>query len=198
MANQYNSKVVLATGEVLIDLTNDTIDAAHLLDGITAHDKSGAPITGSCTYDVDSSTGNATASEILSGKIAFVRGSRVTGTMPNNGGTGGTIDDVDTPFVIPQGYSDGSATVSIANSEKALLIPENIRENVTVLGVTGTMSGSEDMSPQAKSVTPRFTSQTITPDSPDYNCLSQVTVAAITVTYADNAAGGRTVTIGAA
>ena len=94
MANQYNSKVVLASGEVLIDLTSDTIDAAHLLSGITAHDKSGAPITGSCTYDVDSSTGNATASEILSGKIAFVRGSRVTGTMPSGGGGQWTTDGI--------------------------------------------------------------------------------------------------------
>ena len=62
MANQYNSKVVLASGEVLIDLTNDTIDAAHLLDGITAHDKSGAPITGTNTYNADTSDANAIAS----------------------------------------------------------------------------------------------------------------------------------------
>ena len=63
------------------------------------------------------------------------------------------------------------------------------------LGVEGTMSGSEDMSAQAKSATPTFASQTITPDT-GYNCLSQVTVAAIPVAYSDNAQGGQTCTIG--
>lgn len=44
--NPYNSKVQLADGTVLIDLTEDTIAADKLLAGVTAHDKSGAPITG--------------------------------------------------------------------------------------------------------------------------------------------------------
>ena len=44
--NPYNSKVQLADGTVLIDLTGDTIAADKLLAGVTAHDKSGAPITG--------------------------------------------------------------------------------------------------------------------------------------------------------
>lgn len=35
MANTYNSKVVLADGTVLMDLTTDTVDAAHLLSGYT-------------------------------------------------------------------------------------------------------------------------------------------------------------------
>ena len=57
------------------------------------------------------------------------------------------------------------------------------------------MSGSEGMKPQAKSVTPSFEQQVVLPDS-KYNCLSQVTVAAIPATYVDNAAGGQTLTIG--
>ena len=65
----------------------------------------------------------------------------------------------------------------------------------TVLGVTGTMSGSEGMKPQAKSVTPTFASQEVLPDE-GYNCLSSVTVAAIPIAYTDNAQGGKTVTIG--
>lgn len=91
MANQYNSKVVLASGEVLIDLTADTIDAAHLLEGITAHDKSGAPITGACTFDSDTSDDTAAASEILSGKTAHARGALLTGTMANRGAVTGVI-----------------------------------------------------------------------------------------------------------
>lgn len=197
MPNTYNSKVVLASGEVLIDLTADTIDAAHLLSGITAHDKSGAPITGSCTYDSDTSDDTAAASEILATKTAHARGVQLTGTMPNRGAVAGTISTKAQEYTIPQGYHDGSGKVSIASTEQAKIIAENIREGITILGVEGTMSGSEDMSAQAKSATPTFSSQVIAPDT-GYNCLSQVTVAPITVTYSDNAAGGKTVTIGAA
>lgn len=196
MANQYNSKVVLASGEVLMDLTSDTIDAAHLLSGVTAHDKSGAPITGSCTYDSDTSEDTAAASEILSGKTAHARGAQLTGTMTNRGAVTGTISAKAQEYTIPQGYHDGSGKVSIASAEQAKIIAENIREGITILGVEGSMSGSEDMSAQAKSVTPTFSSQTISPDT-GYNCLSEVTVAAITVTYSDNSAGGKTCTIGA-
>lgn len=197
MANQYNSKVVLASGEVLMDLTSDTIDAAHLLEGVTAHDKSGAPITGSCTYDSDTSDDTAAASEILSGKTAHARGALLTGTMTNRGAVTGTITTKTQEYTIPQGYHDGSGKVSIASAEQAKIIAENIRDGITILGVEGSMSGSEDMFAQAKSVTPTFSEQTISPDT-GYNCLSEVTVAAITVTYSDNSAGGRTVTIGSA
>lgn len=197
MPNTYNSKVVLASGEVLIDLTADTIDAAHLLSGITAHDKSGAPITGSCTFDSDTSDDTAAASEILATKTAHARGVQLTGTMPNRGAVAGSISTKAQEYTVPQGYHDGSGKVSIASTEQAKIIAENIREGITILGVEGTMSGSEDMSAQAKSATPTFSSQVIAPDT-GYNCLSQVTVAPITVTYSDNAAGGKTVTIGAA
>jgi len=66
---------------------------------------------------------------------------------------------------------------------------------VTVLGVTGTMSGSEGMKPQEKSVTPSTEEQVVLPDA-GYNCLTQVTVAAIPYEETDNSAGGKTVTIG--
>lgn len=42
---KYNSKIIFY-GETLMDLTGDTVDAASLLKGKTAHDKTGAPITG--------------------------------------------------------------------------------------------------------------------------------------------------------
>ncbi|MBQ7491183.1 MAG: hypothetical protein IJT76_01085 [Clostridia bacterium] len=196
MPNTYNNKVVLASGEVLIDLTADTVDAAHLLSGYTAHDKSGAPITGSCDYDSDTSDDTAAVSEILAGKTAHARGAQLTGTMPNRGGVNGTIATKTGQYTIPQGYHDGSGKVSIDATEQAKLIPGNIREGITILGVEGTMSGSESENKQAKAVTPTFAQQVVLPDT-GYTCLSQVTVAAITVTYSDNAAGGQTVTIGA-
>lgn len=197
MANTYNSKVVLADGTILIDLTADTVDAAHLLSPYTAHGANGAPITGSCTFDSDTSDDTLQIAEALTGKTFHARGTAYTGTMPNRGAVSGTIATKVGVYTIPNGYHDGSGTVAIDSAEQAKIIASNIREGITILGVEGSMSGSEGMTPQAKSVTPTFTSQVVSPDT-GYNCLSQVTVAAITVTYSDNAAGGKTVTIGAA
>ena len=149
-------------GDVLIDLTGDSVSADKILKGITAHDKSGAKITGTCTFDSDTSEDTAAVAE---------------------------------EYTVPQGYHDGSGKVSIDATEQAKLIATNIREGVTILGVEGAMSGSEDMKPQSKEVTPSKEAQTIMPDE-EYNCLSQVTVKAIPYVETDNSAGGKTVTIG--
>ena len=196
MADEYNSKVVLASGEVLIDLTADTVDAQHLLSGYTAHGKDGAPVTGACTFDSDTSDDTVAVGEILAGKTAHARGVKLTGTMTNNGAVSGVISDKTVPYTIPQGFHDGSGTVDISSADKAKLIPANIRQGITILGVDGSMSGSEGINAQAKSATPTFSQQVIAPDT-GYTHLTQVTVAPITVTYADNSAGGKTVTIGA-
>ena len=192
--NTYNSKVIF-NGEVLMDLTGDTVTAAQLLKGVTAHGKDGAPITGTCDWDAATGDATAAAAEILSGKTAYVKGKKVTGTMPNRGAVAGKISTKAGAYTVPQGYHDGSGKVTIDSTEQAKLIPTNIREGVTVLGVEGTMSGSEDMKPQSKSVTPKATAQTVLPDE-DYNCLSQVEVAAIPYAVSDNTSGGKTVTIG--
>ena len=62
-------KVVLGD-EVLVDLTADTITAEDLKKGVTAHDKSGAVITGTSTKDATTADATAAAAEILSGKTA--------------------------------------------------------------------------------------------------------------------------------
>lgn len=193
MPNQYVNKVVYG-GTTLIDLTADTITAADLASGVTAHDKSGAPITGTSTLDADTSDDTAVASEILSGKTAHARGTALTGTMPNRGGVTGTISNKTDQYTIQQGYHDGSGKVSISSTEQAKLIATNIRQGVTILGVEGTMSGQEDVNAQSKTVTPATTSQTVTPDT-GYNYLTQVTVDAIPYVESDNSAGGKTVTI---
>lgn len=196
MANEYVNKVVYG-GNTLIDLTGDDVAASDVLSGKKFHLPSGAPGTGTCNYDADTSDATATAAEILASKTAYKNGSKLTGTMPNRGAVSGSITTKAGEYTVPQGYHDGSGKVSIAATEQAKLIPANIREGVTVLGVEGTMSGSEDAHPQSKTVTPSTTQQIVSPDSPTYNFLSQVTVTAIPYTETDNAAGGKTVTIAA-
>ena len=87
-------------------------------------------------------------------------------------------------------------TYDIDEAEKSKIVADNIRQGVTILGVEGTMTGTEDVKAQSKTVTPSFSQQTITPDSPDYNYLSQVTVNAIPVQETLNEQGGYTITVG--
>lgn len=188
------NKVVLSTGEVVMDLTADTVEAQFLKRGKTAHAADGTIITGTNDYDMDTSDMTARASEILSGKTAGVNGQTVTGEMPNRGAVSGTISDKSTPYTIPSGFHDGSGTVSIDSTEAAKIIAGNIKAGVEILGVTGDYSG-EAISVQSKSATPTWAAQTILPDS-GYDYLSQVSVAAIPYTETENAAGGLTVTIG--
>lgn len=193
MANQYVNKVIYG-GNTLIDLTGDDVSASDVLSGKKFHLPSGAQGTGTCNFDADTSDATATAAEILLGKTAYKNGAKLIGTMPNNGGTNVTVSTV-AGSTIPQGYSDGSAKAVIDSTSASALIAANIRENITILGVVGTMSGSEDVHAQSKTATPTTAQQVITPDSPTYNYLSQVTVAAIPYTETDNPAGGKTVTI---
>lgn len=195
MADKNISKVVYG-GKTLIDLTADTVTADKLLSTYTAHDKSGAPITGICTFDADTSDATAAVAEILAGKTAYVNGNKLTGTMKNNGAVTGTISKKAEAYSIPIGYHDGSGKVTISSTEQSKIIATNIRAGVSILGVTGTMSGTEGAKAQAKTATPSTSQQTILPDSAGgYNYLTQVTIEPIPYAESDNAAGGTTVTI---
>lgn len=189
-----NSKIIFG-GETLIDLTSDTVKADKLLKNYTAHGADGELITGTCSFDADTQDATATAAEILSGKTAYNKGAKVTGTMPNNGAVAGIISSKAGVYTVPQGYHDGSGTVQISTTEQAKLIPENIREGVTILDVEGTMTGLEDVHAQSKNAIPKVSSQTILPDA-GYNYLTQVVVAGIPYEETTNSAGGITITIG--
>lgn len=173
------NKVVYG-GKALIDLTDATLrvnDGDKILSSQTAYGKDGEKITGTCTYNADTTDATASASEILSGETAYGASGKITGSMPNNGGITGTIDEVDEAYTIPAGYHDGSGTVSIDATEQAKIIAENIKDGVQILGVTGTYTG-EGVTAQTKTATPYTTQQVILPDT-GYDYLAQVTVEAI-------------------
>lgn len=112
------SKIIYG-GNVLIDLTGDTVAADKLLAGVTAHGKDGEEITGTCAYDA--ATGDATAAEgdILLGKTAYVKGAKKTGTMPNRGAVTGTIATKTGEYTVPAGYHTGGGKVGISSTEQA-------------------------------------------------------------------------------
>ena len=154
MANKFKNKVIY-NGTVLIDLTADSVTADKIL----------------ATYTVG-------VAEILKEKTAYAAGKKLTGTMPNNGAVALTIDTVSGVVTVPQGYHDGSGTVKILSTEQAKLIAENIKQGITILGVTGTLEPSSAIRVTTKTVTPSASKQTITAGE-GYDYMSEVTVEAI-------------------
>lgn len=187
------SKVIFGD-ETIIDLTADTVTADKVLVGYTAHGADGEKITGTCDFDSNTQDATATAAEILVGKTAYNKANKITGTMPNNGAVTGTISTKAGQYTIPKGFHDGSGKVGISATEQAKIIETNIRQGVSILGVTGTMSSTEGLKSQSKTVTPTVAGFDVAPDT-GYNALASVTVEPIPYTETDNSAGGKTVTI---
>lgn len=188
----YNKAII--NGTTYIDLSADTVVQNKVLDGYTFHDKNGAILEGSCTYDADTSDANATTSDILTGKSGYVNGAKVSGSMTNNGSVTGTITTKSQQYTVPTGYHDGGGKVSIDSTEQAKIIPGNIKSGTIILGVTGDYTG-EAISARAATVDPTFSQQTVLPGE-GYDYLSQVTVNAITVTEsATSGTTGYTITI---
>ena len=196
MANTYVNQVGLADGTVLIDLTSDTAVAADVASGKYFHLATGERVQGSSTKDSDTTDADATASDILYGKTAYVNKNKITGEMANNGAVTGTISTVAGEYTIPAGCHSGLGKVSIDSTEQAKIVASNIKSGIQILGVTGSYSG-ESVTAGSVDVTPYLTAQTVLPTSISKDYISQVNVAAITITRTDNAAGGVTVTIGA-
>lgn len=185
---------VIYDGNTLIDLTGDTVEQDKVLSGYTFHDKSGATLTGNCDFDTDTSDATASASEILATKTAYVSGSKVTGSMVNNGSVTGTISTKAGQYTIPTGFHDGSGKVGIATAEQNKIIASNIKAGISILGVTGNYGGEAASVEANKNATPSTSQQIITP-STGYDYLAQVTVSAIPYTETLNASGGYTATI---
>ena len=186
------SKVIYG-GNTIIDLTADTVSAEKLLLGYTAHGADGEALSGTCTFDADTSDANAADGDILAGKTAYKGGERLTGTMQNRAAVSGTISAKAGRYTIPEGYHNGNGSVGISLTEQEKIIAGNIKSGVTILGVTGNYSGA-GVSVQEKTVTPGTSAVAVLPDAGYF--LSKVTVNAIPYAETPNASGGTTVTIG--
>ena len=95
------------TSKIYAISTDAEIQVKDKLGNITAN-----PIQ--TIYACSSGDGDATASQILSGKTAWVKGQKVTGTMPNRGAVSKTLN-AGGSYTIPEGYHNGSGKITVAS-----------------------------------------------------------------------------------
>lgn len=154
-----NANQVIVNGETILDLRSDTVTPETLQKGYTAHDKSGAQITG--TLEVP-------ATEEQTVELSMPSGNQVI--QPTS----------------------GKVMSKVTVQKPATLLPENIKKDVVIGGVTGTLeAGGSANIQESKSVTITSNGTTeITPDAP-YDALAKANV---TVNVASGGVGGGTIT----
>lgn len=136
MGNMYVNKVIVGA-EVKVDLTQDTISPDKLAKNITAHDKSGAKITG--TLEVP-------ATEERTVELSMPSGNQVI--QPTS----------------------GKVMRKVTVQKPATLLPENIKKDVVIGGVTGTLEGggggggSDEYKESLKSIIDRTATNPVLPD----------------------------------
>ena len=87
----------------------------------------------------DTASADVSGADLLTGKTAFGASGAVSGSLANNGGTGGTISTKAGTVTIPAGYTTGG-TVAISSTEQAKIVASNIKSGVTLLGVAGSLA----------------------------------------------------------
>lgn len=98
------------------------------------------PLSGGGTAKfLDTSGADITAADVLTGKTGYGSSGAVSGSMPNNGATSGTISTKAGTVAIPAGYTSGG-TVSLLASAVSDLVAGNLLTGKTVLGIAGTLS----------------------------------------------------------
>lgn len=98
--------------------------------------------------------GDATAANVLSGKVAYSGSGEIVGSMANNGATGGSISTKSGTVTVPAGYTTGG-TVDIASAAVTDCIAANILSGKTILGVAGSLqmvSVSQDSTTKVLSI----------------------------------------------
>lgn len=89
-------------------------------------------------YDT-SGAASVTSADVLDGVVVYGPNGAITGSMPENGSTSGTISTKSGTVTIPAGHTSGG-TVSILASAVTDLIAANLLQGKSVLGISGTLA----------------------------------------------------------
>ena len=107
-------------------------EAAEVVAGKTFTSTAGLKVTGT-RVDLDTSDATAAATDVLSGKTAYVNGVKVTGSMTNNGAVSKTLDADTISYTVPAGYHNGSGKVQISTETKTAM-PTTSSQSITPSG----------------------------------------------------------------
>ena len=138
----YQKAETIATPQTL-SATTTVVEAGYYeattlsvvdADLATVNVKSGVTIFGVAgdSNVVDTSSGDAGAGDILTGKKVWVDGSEITGTLPTQGGF--SAPEGLLSITIPRGFYSGSTAVTMSDSD---LLSTNIMSGVNIFGVAG-------------------------------------------------------------
>lgn len=141
------NKVVFGAVSIM-DISDSTVTADKLAEGITAYAADGEKITGTMQSGLDTSDATATVSDIVEGKTAYVNGKKITGNIQyssgsmivtKNFGKNGnyfyyTYPTTNAKMVIGGGVS---LTIKIAMSEFGDATPEDVAKGKTFTSASG-------------------------------------------------------------
>ena len=137
------NKIVLRGGDTLIDLTGDTVTAANLASGVTAHDASGAQITGSMADSTESTTITVSSAGLITAKTTRTAGYASAGTTNTTKQLTTQAAKTITPSTAQQTavasgvYTTGAVIVSAVPTETKTVALSMLTGNQTISRTSG-------------------------------------------------------------
>jgi hypothetical protein len=171
----YN--VVKLGNDVLIDLSGDTVSPAALLSGYTAHDKTGAVISGQMTDNGAVAPSDLAAGGSYTIPKGYHNGAGVVKAKSLSDQTTATASSSDIVSGKTAYVNGQKVTGNIADNGTVTKTLDTSTTSYTIPAGKHSGSGKVSIATQEKSVTPGTSAQTVTPDSG--KVLSKVSVGAV-------------------